>query len=146
MSEHFITWFHQYLDMLAKEISSYEHPDRMWEIDGKILNSGGNLCTHLLGNLNYFIGTVIGQTGYVRQRDLEFSIKGVPVPDLLQQIEDTKAMIASSLRGITDWDSMYPENDYHFSGPIHSQILRLLAHLGYHLGQLNYHRRLMDQA
>lgn len=137
-------WFEQYLNYLKKEINAYENPARMWEVEGQVSNSGGNLCTHLLGNLNYFIGTLIGNTGYVRHRDLEFSIKDVPVSALNQQIDDTLAMIEQVLTGIPDWSADYPPNDYNMNGSIDLQMMRLLAHLGYHVGQVNYHRRLLD--
>lgn len=137
-------WFEQYLNYLKKEINAYENPARMWEVEGQVSNSGGNLCTHLIGNLNYFIGTLIGNTGYVRQRDLEFSIKDVPVSSLNQQIDDTLAMIEQVLTDIPDWSADYPPNGYNMSGPIDLQMMRLLAHLSYHVGQVNYHRRLLD--
>jgi hypothetical protein len=137
-------WFQQYLTQLKTEINAYQHPARMWEISGEISNSGGNLCTHLIGNLNYFIGAILGQTGYVRHRDLEFSIKNVPVAELSQQIDETLAMIETVFDQIEDWQAIYPPNDYHMAGPIDKQMMRLLVHLGYHVGQVNYHRRLLD--
>lgn len=138
-------WFQQYLTQLKTEIRAYQSPARMWEVKGEISNSGGNLCTHLLGNLNYFIGAILGQTGYVRQRDLEFSIKNVPVVELSRQIDDALVMVETVFDQIEDWQAAYPPNDYHLAGTIDSQMMRLLVHLGYHVGQINYHRRLLDR-
>ena len=66
------------LNKLKIEIESYQNEESLWKIDENISNSGGNLCLHLLGNLNTYIGAELGETGYVRQRDLEFSLKDIP--------------------------------------------------------------------
>ncbi|HSD08008.1 hypothetical protein [Flavobacterium sp.] len=57
------------LNKLKLEISSYNNDDRIWQIEKSILNSSGNLCLHLIGNLNNYIGAQIGETGYIRNRD-----------------------------------------------------------------------------
>ena len=144
MKEPIFHWYAHYLQMLKSEITSYKSEEVLWQTSGDIQNSGGNLCVHLIGNLNYFIGAVLGKTGYLRQRDLEFSIKNVPRSKMIQQIEDTEAMIRKVFDSIEDWEADYPPNDYHSTDSIHYQMIRMLAHLGYHVGQVNYHRRLMD--
>ncbi len=63
------------LEKLKTEINLYNNENILWVIDKEISNSAGNLCLHLIGNLNYFIGTVLGKTNYFRTRDLEFSQK-----------------------------------------------------------------------
>lgn len=140
----FMPHFKNFFGQLKKEINSYENPEKLWTVEGTILNSGGNLCTHLLGNLNYFIGTLLAKNGYVRQRDLEFSIKNVPIEELNKQIDDTFKMVEKTLSQIPDWDAPYPENLYDKSGSVQYQVARILAHMSYHVGQLNYHRRLVD--
>ena len=66
------------LNRLKVEIEFYQKEESLWKIDKNISNSGGNLCLHLVGNLNTYIGAELGKTGYVRQRDLEFSLKDIP--------------------------------------------------------------------
>ena len=66
------------LDKLKTEITSFKDEKKIWEISGDIKNSAGNLCLHLCGNLQHFIGAVLGNSGYVRNRDAEFSRKNVP--------------------------------------------------------------------
>ncbi len=67
------------LEKLKTEISSFKDEKKIWEISGEIKNSAGNLCLHLCGNLQHFIGAVLGNSGYIRNRDAEFSRKNVPI-------------------------------------------------------------------
>ncbi|HEX8040049.1 MAG TPA: hypothetical protein VF490_12900 [Chryseosolibacter sp.] len=82
---------------VKSEIESYRDERKIWYIEKSINNSAGNLCLHLAGNLNTYIGAVIGKTGYIRNRELEFSQKDVPRADLIRQIEETIAVVGSSL-------------------------------------------------
>lgn len=81
--------FERDLGKLKEEISSYAPENKLWKVDRQISNSGGNLALHLIGNLNHFIGATLGNTGYIRERDKEFSEKDVPAQQLLQAIDAT---------------------------------------------------------
>ena len=67
--------FNRDLDRLQKEIELYSNENTIWHTEKGIANSAGNLCLHLIGNLNTYIGKELGSTGYVRNRELEFSQK-----------------------------------------------------------------------
>src|SRR4030095_11074364 len=98
------------LELLKKEISAYQHEENIWKIGGSIHNSAGNLCLHLVGNLNHFIGATLGNTGYVRDREAEFSIKNVNREELLKMVKDTQLVVADTLNHVSDKDleSNYP--------------------------------------
>jgi len=66
------------LQKLKLEIESYKDESNLWRIEKNIANPAGNLCLHLVGNLNTYIGATLGQTGYVRDRDAEFALKNIP--------------------------------------------------------------------
>jgi len=134
------------LNRLKKEINLYSIEDNLWIIDKEISNSGGNLCFHLIGNLKTFIGRELGGTGYVRQRDLEFSAKNIPVADLLSDIDETIVIIESTLNQLSDDDLRkdYPLIVFKDKMTIGYFLIHLQSHLNYHLGQINYHRRLLD--
>ena len=85
--------FRRDLEQLKREIELYQDEKIIWHIEKGISNSAGNLCLHLVGNLNAFIGAELGQTGYVRHRDLEFSLKNIPRIELLSKITETTAVI-----------------------------------------------------
>lgn len=134
------------LNRLKSEIESYKSETAIWKKDAEIPNSAGNLTLHLVGNLNHFIGAEIGKTGYVRNRDLEFSTEFEPRIDLIKRIDETINVVDSALSSLTveDLEKEYPR--YDFGHPITFEffLVHLAMHLSYHLGQINYHRRLLD--
>ena len=136
--------FERDLDKLAGEINSYTDEDKLWETSGEISNSAGNLCLHLLGNLNHFVGATLGENGYVRNRDSEFSSKNVSRNDLLASIEKTKAVVAEALNKLPDqnFEQNFPVEKHDKTVKTDFMLLHLLTHFNYHLGQINYHRRL----
>lgn len=124
----------------------YENEKNLWVLNKSITNSAGNLCLHLVGNLNHFIGAVIGNTGYERQRSQEFSLKDVPRDVLLAQINNTILVVENTLKTIkvADLDDLYPIEVSNEPMTAEYFLTHLVHHLSYHLGQINYHRRLFD--
>jgi len=141
-----IKLFKRDLNKLKTEIELYSNEANLWIIDESITNSAGNLCLHLVGNLNAYVGAELGQSGYIRQRDLEFSLKDVPRVELLNQIDKTIDMVEKVLSKLTtdDLEKEYPL--LVFKEPMTTEyfLVHLTTHFSYHLGQINYHRRLLD--
>ena len=138
--------FERDLNKLKTEIELFRNENNLWHTEKGISNSAGNLCLHLIGNLNAFIGEELGKTGYVRQRNLEFSPKNVSVKELVEKIESTMQVVKKSLAAVTPEQL---EADYPllvFKEKINTALFltHLATHLNYHLGQINYHRRLLD--
>lgn len=134
------------LQKLKSEIESYKVESNLWRIEKNISNSAGNLCLHLVGNLNSYIGATLGQSGYVRDRDSEFSLKNIPRKELIQKIEDTISVVNKVLPTLDD-DTIqkeYPLLVLKEKTSTEYFLIHLTTHLGYHLGQVNYHRRLLD--
>ncbi|PRB06556.1 DinB superfamily protein [Chryseobacterium sp. MYb7] len=138
--------FNRDLNKLKIEIEAYQNEENLWIIDKSIANSAGNLCLHLIGNINHFIGAQLGSTGYIRHRELEFSLKDVPRAELIEKIEATIAMIDSVLPQLSEEDvkKEYPLVVFESKMTTDYFLIHLVAHLDYHLGQINYHRRLLD--
>ncbi len=136
--------FKRDLDKLKKEISAYQDEANMWKVEKQINNSAGNLCLHLIGNLNWFIGAQLGNSGYIRKRDLEFSQKNIPVTELLTQIDKTIAIVDSTLEALKEETlaEIYPINVFKEEISTELFLAHLSTHLAYHLGQINYHRRM----
>lgn len=131
---------------LIEEVNLFKNEENLWRTTGSIKNSSGNLVLHIVGGLNYLIGTTLAKTGYVRNRDQEFAMKGVAREELVEKLEALIPMIAQTLNALTseDMESEYP---IFFDKPktSHNYVLvQLLAHLNYHLGQVNYLRRLLE--
>ena len=131
---------------LRSEIELYKKEDNIWKIEKNISNSAGNLCLHLIGNLNAHIGKGIGKTGYIRNRDLEFSLKNVLQKELLSKIDETILVITTCLDNLDESNltSEYPILVFDKKTSTEYMLVHLATHLTYHLGQINYHRRLID--
>ena len=133
------------LDKLKKEINLYGDEKDLWIVKGEISNSAGNLCLHLIGNLNHIIGHLIGGTGYQRNRELEFSEKNIPRTELNNRIDSLIEVIKKSLLKVNDGD-IYKTFPDKVSGKIREYgytLIYFINHFNYHLGQINYHRRLI---
>lgn len=143
-----IQLFDRDLAKLEEEIKLYPTEESLWGIAGDIKNSGGNLCLHLCGNLRHFIGNILGNTGYQRNRDYEFAAKNVARNILISEVDKTKNDVHETLLTLNTQDlkKNYPVEV--FGSPMTTTffLLHLHSHLTYHLGQVNYHRRLLTQA
>lgn len=138
--------FNRDLKRLITEIEQYKTESAIWKVNGQIKNSAGNLCLHLIGNLNTYIGRELGQTGYVRNRDAEFSTKDIPRLELIQQVENTIKVVNQTLGHLdeTILKSEYPLLVFDQKTSTEYFLVHLATHLTYHLGQINYHRRITE--
>ncbi|MGK6343433.1 DinB family protein [Chryseobacterium sp. DT-3] len=134
------------LNKLKIEIESYQNEKVIWKTDKNIANSAGNLCLHLVGNLNNYIGAELGKTGYIRNRELEFSLKDISKAELIEKVTATTAMVNDVLSKLTaeDLEKEYPLVVFEDTMTTGYFLIHLITHLDYHLGQINYHRRLLD--
>ena len=141
--------FNRDLNKLKAEIESYKDEANLWLVDGEIPNSAGNLCQHLIGNLKHFIGAELGSSGYVRQRDLEFSTRNTPRADLIKGVDETLEVVIATLERLNDDDleAKYPQPVFADRQTMTTGwfLIHLATHLNYHIGQINYHRRLLDK-
>jgi hypothetical protein len=128
---------------LIVEINLFIQEEDLWKTKGSVKNSCGNLALHIIGGLNYLVGAKLAKTAYTRDRDLEFSQKGVARKVLVTQLEEIIPMIREALRNI-NIDADYP---IPFDDAIRSNgyvLMQLSLHLNYHLGQVNYLRRILS--
>jgi len=96
------------LKALRREIEAYPSDDGMWEVLPGIANPGGNLALHLAGNIQYFLGNVLGKSGYVRNRDAEFASRDVPRNELLREIDNAIAAVEAGMGKIAESDLARP--------------------------------------
>lgn len=141
------TLFERDLNKLKQEIETYRDERYIWHIEGNIANSAGNLCLHLIGNLNTYVGAQIGKTGYVRNRPEEFALKDIPRAELIKQIDGTIGVVSEALDRLSEknLDEEYPMLVFEKKTTYAFFLVHLTTHLAYHLGQINYHRRLIDR-
>lgn len=144
LTESLIPLFERDLIKLENEIAAYETDEQLWTVRGEIKNSGGNLALHLIGNLNHFIGAVLGENGYVRNRDAEFDTTTGTKAEIIEMIKNTIPVVSSALGKLTA-ESMvkdFPVQKHEETRRVDFMLLHLFGHFSYHLGQINYHRRL----
>ena len=138
--------FKRDLNKLKHEIELYSNEKNLWLLHKDISNCAGNLCLHLIGNLNAYIGAELGQTGYIRKRNLEFSLRDIPRAELIKMVDDTIIMVENVLGKLNEKDLEKEYSILVFKEPMTTEyfLIHLATHLAYHLGQINYHRRLLD--
>ena len=141
------TLFTRDLQKLKQEIIAYKNEETMWIVEESISNAAGNLCLHLIGNLNAYIGVGLGKTDYIRNRELEFSAKNVPRATLIKGIEETITVVENGLDALNEEQlkGNFPIVIWEKESGMLFTLIHLTTHLNYHLGQINYHRRLLDK-
>lgn len=133
------------LSKLESELLLYPDEASLWKVDKAIKNPAGNLGLHLCGNLQHYIGGVLGESGYVRNRDNEFAAKNISRENLIKEIAFAKKAVSDTLPTLTEQQlqANYPEDVLGKPTTTLFFLVHLSAHLSYHLGQVNYHRRLV---
>jgi uncharacterized damage-inducible protein DinB len=133
------------LASLRDELLAYPDEHAMWEVPKGLPNSAGNLALHLVGNLRFFIGTQLGATGFVRDRDAEFSKRGVPRVEVLAGIATAADEVTRTLATLdaAQLDKPFPVEVGGHRMQTGLFLQHLASHLAYHLGQIDYHRRVV---
>lgn len=133
------------LTTLRMELEAYPDEADLWRLVPGISNSGGTLALHLAGNLQHFLGTILGKSGYVRNRDAEFASRGVARTELISQVDAAIAAVQATLRSLSEADLQrpYPEPVAKVQVNTGDFLIHLASHFSYHLGQLDYHRRMV---
>ena len=148
LAEILIQLYERDLKKLREEIELFTDDADLWKTSGEVSNSAGNLCQHLTGNLQHFFGATLGGSGYVRDRDAEFASKGTTKADLMAGIDAAETSVKDTLARLTDEDfsRTYPIEVYGHPMTTAYFLVHLTTHFNYHLGQINYHRRLLAKA
>ncbi len=146
MIESLISLFQRDLDKLKTEIELFKDESNLWETTGDVKNSSGNLAIHISGNLQHFIGAVLGKTDYIRDREFEFAGKNVSKSEIINQIDAARNIVAKTLNTLTtdDLTSRYPIDVFQDQASTEKFMLHLYGHMMWHLGQINYLRRILE--
>jgi Protein of unknown function (DUF1572) len=130
---------------LHRELGLYPDDASVWKELPGLPNSAGTLILHLAGNLQHFFGATLGKTGYVRNRDAEFTKRDIPRSELKKELEAANAGVNAGFANLTEAKLSQPFpakfTDTEFSTQL--TLLQFLSHLAYHLGQIDYHRRVV---
>lgn len=131
------------LTRLIQELQSFPDDGSLWRSTEGMSNSPGNLALHLEGNLREFVGRQIGGIAYERKRELEFSSKDLPLQEVIQRLEAVKESIPRVVGSLTDeqLSAEFPQQVFKVPTSNREMLIHLLAHLSYHLGQIDAERR-----
>jgi hypothetical protein len=133
------------LRTIERELNAYQTEEQVWALPPGLPNSGGTLALHAAGNLRHFIGTVLGGGSYVRDRDAEFSLRGVPRAELIDGLHQAERAVRETLTSIdpTRFSETYPQPVANRRVNTGEFVAHLATHLAYHAGQLDFHRRVV---
>ncbi len=131
------------LAAMRREIEQYPDDELPWKAVPGLTNAGGNLVLHISGNLQHFIGTMLGGSSYVRNRDSEFVRRGLTRVQLVHEVDQATHAVTKTLSTLPSakLEGMFPQDINGNRVPTDIFLVHLVAHLAYHLGQLDYHRR-----
>jgi len=134
------------LNRLRKQIDSFASDDALWQTLPGVINPAGNLALHLEGNLREFVGRQLGQLPYSRTRDLEFSLKRLSREDVSSRLEELSETIPSIIENLSaeQLEMEYPEEVLDSAMTTHHFLVHLYGHLNWHLGQIDYLRRMLE--
>jgi hypothetical protein len=131
------------LRKLIDEIKLFENEEKLWKVTGDVKNPAGNLALHIIGGSNHLFGKILAKTDYVRNRPEEFSKKGVPRATIVAQLEELISLVTTTVKRV-DMNADYPIPFDDATRTNEYVMVQLLAHLNYHLGQVNYLRRILE--
>ena len=146
MKQELLFLYKRDLLQLRKEVEAFNDEANLWRLKGEIKNTTGNLALHLCGNLQHFIGHVLGGTNYQRDRENEFAAKDVARADIIKEIDKTIKTLEEVVPNLDEssFDQPYPIKIALGDFTIFQMLVHLQGHLNYRLGQINYLRRILD--
>lgn len=133
------------LRAVRREIGAFPDDASVWRTPPGIANSAGTLALHLAGNVQHFFGAVLGGSGYVRDRAAEFSRRDVPRAEIQAQLDAAIGAVEPGLSRVSDstFQADFAEKIAGHTVSTGEWLIHLAAHLAYHLGQIDYHRRIV---
>lgn len=145
MAQEIAQLFRRDLTRLLQELEAFPDDTTLWRTAPGVSNSAGNLALHLEGNLREFIGRQLGGVSYQRHRDDEFASQGLPKAGVIERLSEVRELVPSVLTRLSSasLDAPFPEQVYGAPLSTRQLLLSLYAHLNYHLGQIDYLRRML---
>src|SRR4030095_6493604 len=143
-SKELATLFRRDLAKLIQQIESFPDDESLWQVLPGVSNAAGNLALHIQGNLSEYVGRQLGQLSYVRNRPLEFSARGLSRREVCAQLTELKDTIPTVIENLSEeqLEMEYPEVVLETATSTREFLVHLYGHLNWHLGQVNYIRRL----
>lgn len=145
MTNDLLPLFERDVEKLIAELELFESEAALWVVKAGVSNAAGHLALHIVGNVNHFIGVKLGGTDFQRDRPAEFASRAIPRAELIAQLRHTKTTLNAVLGELneTKLEENYPEEVLGYAMTTRYFLIHLYGHLNYHLGQVNYLRRVL---
>ena len=136
------------LESFIKEIEAFPDDASVWALAPGVTNSAGTLALHVCGNLRHFIGAVLTNSGYVRNREREFSHRGSSRSEVVAELRAAIEAMSQAFPKVTaaQLDTDYPQPPGGHTINTERFLVHLVAHLAFHLGQAGYLRRIVTES
>lgn len=133
------------LHTLERELNGYQTEEQLWALPAGLPNSGGTLALHAAGNLRHFVGAVLGGSPYVRDRDAEFNRRNVSRTELIGELREAERAVLDTLTTMDParFAEPYPQPVANRRVDTGEFLTHLVSHLAYHVGQVDFHRRIV---
>jgi hypothetical protein len=131
------------LDGFKRELEMFPDDESVWKTVPGVTNSAGNLALHIAGNLQHYVGRVLGGSAYVRNREIEFGRRNGTRTELIAELDKAAAAVRGVLPGLSAgrWDEEFPELILGHRIRTGVFLHHLSVHAGFHLAQAGYLRR-----
>ena len=135
------------LETFAREVEAFRDDATLWKTLPGVTNSAGNLALHVAGNLRHYVGAVLGDTGYLRNREAEFATRDGSRSGVVRELNEAAEVVARVLPGVPEGvlSAPFPEAVGGVTPRCDRFLLHLCTHLAFHLGQASYLRRVLTQ-
>ena len=137
--------FSRDLTRLGQQIEAFPDDEKLWQTLPGVLNPAGNLALHIEGNLREFVGRQLGKLPYKRNRELEFSLRGMPRDEIGRRLAELRQSIPAVIQELSteQMEMEYPEVVFEVATTTRQFLIHLYGHLNWHLGQIDYLRRIL---
>ena len=137
--------FSRDLTRLGQQIEAFPDDETLWETLPGVLNPAGNLALHIEGNLLEYVGRQLGKLPYERNRELEFSLRGMSRHEIGRRMAELGQSIPAVVQDLSEerMDQEYPEVVLKVPTSTQEFLIHLYGHLSWHLGQIDYLRRIL---
>lgn len=147
ISEGLSALFARDLTRLIQELQAFPNDETLWRSAPGVKNPAGNLVLHLEGNLREYIGRQLGNVAYQRTRDDEFALRGISRDELVRRMEAVKELVTGIVSQLSERElaATHPEQVLQIPLSSHDFLVHLHGHLNFHLGQIDYLRRILTE-
>jgi hypothetical protein len=137
--------FRRDLTRLSQQIEAFPNDEALWQTLPGVTNAAGNLALHIEGNLREYVGRQLGKLPYNRIRELEFSSRGVSKNELVTRLAELSTSIPNVIEELSSeqMEMEYPQVVLEVTTPTQEFLIHLYGHLNWHLGQIDYLRRIL---